>query len=437
PAKSKEVAKHKAINMEPKLDHLEREQQNYEFFESIPELPRHLAKQETVKGSQLLQPLFEFSGACAGCGETPYLKLLTQLFGDRLVVANATGCSSIYGGNLPTTPWSINREGRGPAWSNSLFEDNAEFGLGMRLSIDQQTETARVLLQRVNGALGDDLTGGLLKADQSNEEGIAQQRERVVELKKRLADIDSEDARNLNTLADALVRKSVWIVGGDGWAYDIGYGGLDHVLASNHDVNILVLDTEVYSNTGGQASKSTPRAAIAKFAASGKEVRKKDLGMLAVEYGHVYVARIAMGAQPLQTLRAFHEAESYRGPSLILAFSPCIAHGIDLSLCMSHQKDAVNCGYWPIYRYDPRMAHGKEHAFRLDSRKPSVRFQDFAMKEARFAALARSNPKQAERLFQLAQSDIDDQWHFYEQMAGIEREIPAIASEGEATAHSE
>ncbi|MCB9953063.1 MAG: pyruvate:ferredoxin (flavodoxin) oxidoreductase [Planctomycetaceae bacterium] len=437
PAKSKEVAKHKAINMEPKLDHLEREQQNYEFFESIPELPRHLAKQETVKGSQLLQPLFEFSGACAGCGETPYLKLLTQLFGDRLVVANATGCSSIYGGNLPTTPWSINHEGRGPAWSNSLFEDNAEFGLGMRLSIDQQTETACTLLKRVNGALGDDLTGGLLKADQSNEEGISQQRERVVELKKRLANIDSEDARNLNTLADALVRKSVWIVGGDGWAYDIGYGGLDHVLASNHDVNILVLDTEVYSNTGGQASKSTPRAAIAKFAASGKEVRKKDLGMLAVEYGHVYVARIAMGAQPLQTLRAFHEAESYRGPSLILAFSPCIAHGIDLSLCMSHQKDAVNCGYWPIYRYDPRMAHGKEHAFRLDSRKPSVRFQDFAMKEARFAALARSNPKQAERLFQLAQSDIDDQWHFYEQMAGIEREIPAIASEGEATAHAE
>lgn len=437
PAKSKEVAKHKAINMLPKLEHLEREQRNYEFFDSIPELPRHLAKHETVKGSQLLQPLFEFSGACAGCGETPYLKLLTQLFGDRLVVANATGCSSIYGGNLPTTPWSKNRDGRGPAWSNSLFEDNAEFGLGMRLSVDQQTETVRILLQRMGSTVGDDLTRELLKADQSTEEGIFRQRERVTELKKSLAGNATEEGQSLLALADALVRKSVWIIGGDGWAYDIGYGGLDHVLASNHDVNILVLDTEVYSNTGGQASKSTPRAAIAKFAASGKEVRKKDLGMLAVEYGHVYVARIAMGAQPLQTVRAFHEAESYRGPSLILAFSPCIAHGIDMSLCMSHQKDAVNCGYWPIYRYDPRMAHGQEHAFRLDSRKPSIRFQDFAMTEARFAALARSQPEQAERLFRLAQSDIDDQWHFYEQMAGIEREIVAIAPAGESVESSE
>lgn len=429
PARSKEVARHKAINMEPKLDYLEREQTHFAFFDSIPEVQRDLVKHETIKGSQLLQPLFEFSGACAGCGETPYLKLLTQLFGDRVVVANATGCSSIYGGNLPTTPWSQNSSGRGPAWSNSLFEDNAEFGLGMRLALDHQSDTAKSLLVQLAGTVGEDLVDEILNASQVDETEIDQQRVRVADLRNRLANLNQRAAQQLNVLADALVRKSVWIIGGDGWAYDIGFGGLDHVLASNHDVNILVLDTEVYSNTGGQASKSTPRAAIAKFAAGGKEVRKKDLGMLAVEYGHVFVAKIAMGAQPLQTVKAFHEAESYSGPSLILAYSPCIAHGIDMSKSMSHQKDAVNSGYWPIYRYDPRLAQGQEHAFRLDSRKPSIRFREFALQEARFAALVRTNPEQADRLFQLAQQDIDDQWHFYEQMAGVERDIQPIHEE--------
>jgi len=421
PAKSKEVARHKAINMEVKLAHLDRERAAFAHFLKIEEIDRARVDSETVKGSQLLEPLFEFSGACAGCGETPYLKLLTQLFGDRILVANATGCSSIYGGNLPTTPWTKNQAGRGPAWANSLFEDNAEFGLGMRLAVDQLHDYARSLVVRLEGELPAPLASGLLEADQSAEAGIDAQRERVAELKHVLAGLKDPLAQELLSVADALVRKSVWIVGGDGWAYDIGFGGVDHVLASGRNVNILVLDTEVYSNTGGQASKATPRAAVAKFAAGGKQIGKKDLGMIAVDYGNVYVAQIALGAQPLQTIRVLHEAESYPGTSLIIAYSHCIAHGIDMSTSMTHQKLAVGSGYWPLYRYDPRSAGGGEHPFRLDSRKPTVPFRKFAMEEARFAMLARANPQHAEQLLNQAQQDIDDRWHFYEQMAGVER----------------
>ncbi len=429
PAKSKEVVRHKAINMLPKDEHLQRERRRFDFFLNIPEIDRSAVRSDTVKGSQMLEPLFEFSGACAGCGETPYLKLLTQLFGDRILVANATGCSSIYGGNLPTTPWSVDRQGRGPAWSNSLFEDNAEFGLGMRLALDQKEETARLLLRSLASQLGDELVRALLEADTSDEAGIAAQRDRVARLQRKLAEIDSDEARQLRLLADVLVPRSVWIVGGDGWAYDIGFGGLDHVLASDHDVNILVLDTEVYSNTGGQASKATPRAAVAKFAASGKAQARKDLGMIAVDYGHVYVAQVAMGAQPLQTIHAFHEAASYRGPSLILAYSPCIAHGIDMSTSMSHQKELVKAAFWPLFRYDPRLAHDGGRPFRLDSRKPTVPFREIAMKEARFAMLARAKPEHAQRLFDLAQREINDRWSFYEQLAGIERSVAEIEEE--------
>ncbi|HEY3394401.1 MAG TPA: pyruvate:ferredoxin (flavodoxin) oxidoreductase, partial [Lacipirellulaceae bacterium] len=421
PAKSKEVVRHKAINMEPIGEHLARERANFDYFLDIPEFDRTKAKIDVVKGSQLLEPLFEFSGACAGCGETPYLKLMSQLFGDRAIVANATGCSSIYGGNLPTTPWTTNRQGCGPAWCNSLFEDNGEFGLGIRLSLDQQRDYAEYLVKQLAGRIGDALVQELLEADHSSEGGVIAQRERVALLKQRLGELVEPQARELASVADALVRRSVWIVGGDGWAYDIGFGGLDHVLALNRDVNILVLDTGVYSNTGGQASKATPRAAVAKFAADGKNVRKKDLGMLAVSYGNVYVAQIAMGANPNQTLKAFLEAESYHGPSLILAYSQCIAHGINMTHGMTHQKTVVQTGLWPLFRYDPRLAHAGEHPFHLDSRKPTIPFVEFAQQEARFAMVARSDPQNAQRLAALAQKDIDDQWHFYEQMAGIER----------------
>ncbi len=426
PARSKEVAKHKAINMEPKRPHLDRERENWDFFLSLPEIDRSAVRHDQVKGSQLLQPLFEFSGACAGCGETPYIKLMTQYFGDRAIIANATGCSSIFGGNLPTTPYSVDANGRGPAWSNSLFEDNAEFGLGMKLAVDAQEHLAQRLLKESASALGDDLVSSILEADQSTEDGIASVREHVDALKQKLQSATFDNSALLLSVADSLVKRSVWIMGGDGWAYDIGFGGLDHVLASNHDVNILVLDTEVYSNTGGQASKATPRAAIAKFAAGGKAIRRKDLGMIAVDYGHVYVAQVAIGANPLQTIKAFQEAESYKGPSLIIAFSPCIAHGIDMTKSMSHMKNAVNSAFWPLFRFDPREATEGKHPFRLDSRKPTMTFRDYAATEARFAALARSNPKEADRLFALAQRDINDQWHFYEQMAGVEREIPAL-----------
>ena len=344
PVKNKKEPSLKALNMMPQLPIREQERRNLSFFLELPEYDRRLVRLNSVKGSQLLQPLFEYSGACSGCGETPYIKLMSQLFGDRAVVANATGCSSIYGGNLPTTPWTFNKEGRGPSWSNSLFEDNAEFGLGFRLTIDKHTEMARELLTKLSQVLGESFVAGLLSADQSHEAGIYDQRVRVGELKERLAQIDSEDARSLLSLADCLVRTSVWIIGGDGWAYDIGFGGLDHVLASGKNVNVLVLDTEVYSNTGGQASKSTPRGAVARFAMSGKQAAKKDLGMHAISYGNVYVATVALGANDTQTVKAFLEAEAYDGPSLILAYSHCVAHGIDVATAMKNHKAAVNSG---------------------------------------------------------------------------------------------
>ena len=431
PAKSKEAVKHKAINMLSKLDHLERERANFDHFLELPEVDRTQVKIDTVKGSQLLEPLFEFSGACAGCGETPYLKLMSQHCGDRALIANATGCSSIYGGNLPTTPWSTNADGRGPTWNNSLFEDNAEFGLGLRLAIDQKREYAEYLLRQVAGLAGDDLVQALIASPQSDESQIRAQRERVDELRRRLDGADHPDAQKLAAIADVLVNRSVWIVGGDGWAYDIGFGGLDHVLTTGRNVNILVLDTGVYSNTGGQASKATPRAAIAKFAAAGKPSRKKDLGMLAVSYGNVYVAQIAMGSNPAQSLRAFREADSYPGPSLILAYSHCIAHGVNMTTAMSHQKDVVQTGFWPLFRYDPRDARAGKHPFHLDSRKPTMKFKKMAMQEARFAMLMRTDPEHAEHMFELAQKDIDDQWHYYEQMAGVERDIVDAWEEAE------
>jgi pyruvate-ferredoxin/flavodoxin oxidoreductase len=429
PAKSKEVVRHKAINMEPQANHLAQERANFDFFLGIPQLDRTQPKIDTIKGCQLLEPLFEFSGACAGCGETPYLKLMSQLFGERAIVANATGCSSIYGGNLPTTPWTTNAQGRGPAWCNSLFEDNGEFGLGIRLAIDKQREYAEHLLKKLAPNLEAGLAPALLQSRQADEQSIAEQRERVRRLKQQLSGLKSAEARELATLADVLVCRSVWIVGGDGWAYDIGFGGLDHVLTTGRDVNILVLDTGVYSNTGGQASKATPRAAVAKFAADGKASRRKDLGMLAVSYGNVYVAQVAMGANPLQTLKAMHEAESYRGPSLILAYSQCIAHGINMTHGMTHQRDVVQSGLWPLYRYDPRLAHEGTRPFHLDSRKPTMPFAQFAPLEARFAMGLRADPQRADQLIALAQQDIDDQWHYYEQMAGVEREI--VAQNGE------
>ena len=423
PAKSKEVAKHKAINMEDKTPHLETERTNFDFFLELPEVDRTATKVDTVKGSQLLQPLFEFSGACSGCGETPYLKLMSQLFGDRVMIGNATGCSSIYGGNLPTTPYSVNAAGRGPTWNNSLFEDTAEFGLGLRLAVNQKREYAEYLLRQLSSVVGDTLVAELLGATTEDEASILAQRARIEQLRTKLAASDHVDAVKLLAISDVLVDRSVWIVGGDGWAYDIGFGGLDHILTTGLNVNILVLDTGVYSNTGGQMSKATPRGAVAKFAAGGKPARKKDLGMLAVSYGNVYVAQIAMGANPNQTLKAFREAESYPGPSLILAYSQCIAHGINMETGMSHQKDVVQSGFWPLYRYDPREARAGTQPFRLDSRKPNKPFKELAMTEGRFAMLARSNPEHAEYLFDLAQRDIDDRWHYYEQMAGVEREI--------------
>jgi pyruvate-ferredoxin/flavodoxin oxidoreductase len=424
PAKSKEVVKHKAIDMEPKLEHLDRERENFDFFLEIPPHDRRDVKIASIKGSQMLEPLFEFSGACSGCGETPYLKLLTQMYGDRILVANATGCSSIYGGNLPTTPWSMDESGRGPAWSNSLFEDNAEFGLGMRLALDHQKNYARRLLERLAPEVGEDLARGLLDDREEDEAAIHDQRGRVAELRSRLRAIDSDDARNLTAVADALVRKSVWIVGGDGWAYDIGFGGVDHVLATGRDVNLLVLDTQVYSNTGGQASKATPRGAVAKFAAAGKQRGRKDLGLFASDYGDVYVAQIALGADNAQTIKAFSEAESWHGPSLLIAYSTCIAHGIDMSTSMSHQKGAVQSGFWPLYRYDPRMATEGERPWQLDSSKPSLPLKDFQSKEARFAMLARSRPQEYEALQKLAQADAEERWRFYEQLAGVERKVP-------------
>ena len=418
PAKDKANPEHKSLDSLSKADHYDREREGWDFFLTIPEIDRALVHPETVKGSQMLQPLFEFSGACSGCGETPYLKLLTQLFGDRLLVANATGCSSIYGGNLPTTPWTKNADGRGPAWSNSLFEDNAEFGYGMRLALDQQGEQARRLLGELDGRIPAELKEALGSTDQYDEAGIAAQRQHVAELQEILAGLDEPAAKRLATLADALVKKSVWIVGGDGWAYDIGFGGLDHVLASGRNVNVLVLDTEVYSNTGGQASKSTPRGAVAKFAAGGKHTAKKDLGLIAAGYGNVYVAQVALGADNPQTVKAFAEAESYDGPSLIIAYSHCIAHGIEMATAMAHQKEAADSGYWPLYRYDPRVPH----PFQLDSRPPKIPVAEFTAKENRFAILARANPSEAAELAAAEQHDVDERWRVYEQLADVEHD---------------
>ena len=435
PARSKTDTSHKAIQMAPAAAHRDLERERWDVFRAIPALDRGLLPHDTIKGSQVLEPLFEFSGACGGCGETPYIRLVSQLFGDRMIVANATGCSSIYGGNLPTTPWTVNASGRGPAWSNSLFEDNAEFGLGMRLGIDAQQEQARRLVERLGPRLDGGLVEGLLTAVQDDEAGIELQRERVTRLRDALATIDGVDAlpaRHLLAIAGDLVRRGVWIIGGDGWAYDIGFGGLDHVLSSGRNVNILVLDTEVYSNTGGQASKSTPRGAVAKFAAAGKRTGKKDLGAIARSYGDVYVAQISMGANDAQTTKALLEADAWPGPSLVIAYSTCIAHGIDMATSMAHQKDAVRSGYWPLYRFHPSEIEGG-HPFKLDSVAPTIPIAEFAASEARFAVLQRTHPERAAELALLAQADADERWHYYQGLAGIERTVPHIehqASEG-------
>jgi len=434
PAKNKTQVKLKAINMAPQAPLREPERANWDFFLKLPELDRRKLKVGSIPQQQLQQPLFEFSGACAGCGETPYVKLVSQLFGDRMIVANATGCSSIYGGNLPTTPWTVNAEGRGPAWCNSLFEDNAEFGLGYRLSIDKQNQFARELVQRLAPQLGDDLVTGILNAVQTDEAGIYEQRQRVEALKRKLAGIAAPEAKLLLPIADLLVKKSVWIIGGDGWAYDIGFGGLDHVLASGRNVNVLVLDTEVYSNTGGQMSKSTPRSAVAKFAAGGKPAGKKDLGLIAMTYGNVYVASVAMGARDEHTLRAFLEAESYDGPSLIIAYSHCIAHGINMTTGMQNQKAAVNAGQWLLYRFDPRRAAKNENPLQLDSRKPSLPVSQYLLMENRFKMLTKSKPDRAKVLFKMAQEDVETRFRFYEYLAARKfAPEPAAAPAGEAT----
>ncbi len=436
PVKNKSEARLKAINMVPQPPLRAPEKENWEFLLEIPELDRRKIKVGTIRQQQVQEPLFEFSGACSGCGETPYVKLVSQLFGDRAVVANATGCSSIYGGNLPTTPWAKNTDGRGPAWSNSLFEDNAEFGLGFRVSIDKQTEFAQELLRRVAGNVGEELATAIITAKQKDESDIYDQRQRVDVLKERLHKLNSPEAKQLLVLADMLVKKSVWIVGGDGWAYDIGYGGLDHVLASGRNVNILVLDTEVYSNTGGQASKSTPRAAVAKFAAGGKPGPKKDLGLMAMTYGNVYVASVAMGAKDEHTLKAFLEAEAYDGPSIIIAYSSCIAHGIDMKTSMSDQKIAVESGQWLLYRYHPERAMIGENPLALDSRAPSRKVQEWLLQQTRFKMLTKSKPEDAERLWKAAQKDVETRFHMYEYMASRkpEQSVPAKEEAAKPTA---
>jgi pyruvate-ferredoxin/flavodoxin oxidoreductase len=428
PAKSKSQANHKAINMMPQPPLRAAERENWQFFTALPEMDRRNIKINSIRQQQVQQPLFEFSGACSGCGETPYLKLLSQLFGDRSLIANATGCSSIYGGNLPTTPWSKNPDGRGPAWSNSLFEDNAEFGLGMRVALDKQVEYALELLVRLSPELGDDLVASLINADQVDEAGIFLQRERVSLLKTKLQKSSNPEAAYLLSLADVLVKKDVWIVGGDGWAYDIGFGGLDHVLASGRNVNVLVLDTEVYSNTGGQMSKSTPRGAVAKFASGGKAAPKKDLGLIAMSYGNIYVARVAMGAKDEHTLRAFLEAEAYNGPSLIIAYSHCIAHGIDMTTGMQNQKAAVDSGQWLLYRYNPDRAGQGENPLTLDSRAPKIPVSKYREMENRFKMLNFSKPTVARELAELAQADVDQRWALYEYMAN------RVAHNGKETA---
>lgn len=433
PAKDKTEIKRKSINMAPAEEHRDVERERWDFFRSIPELERSLIGHDSVKNSQLLEPLFEFSGACSGCGETPYLKLLTQLFGSRLVVANATGCSSIYGGNLPTTPWSQTGDGRGPAWSNSLFEDNAEFGLGMRLGIEHHQSEARRLALELADDIGADIVEAILANTHATEDGVDEQRRRITDLSARLIKIDSEPARRLAAIADELTSTSTWIVGGDGWAYDIGFGGVDQVLSSGRNVNLLVLDTEVYSNTGGQASKATPLGAIAKFATAGKNTGKKDLGDVARQYGNVYVAQVAIGGSDIQTVKALMEADAWDGPSLVIAYSTCIAHGIDMTTSMTHQKQAVKSGYWPLYRYRPSTDE-HEHPFHLDSAAPSIPLREFALQEARYAMLARSHPERSDMLLNLAQDAIDERWRYYEQLSSVERRIPSVHHDGVETA---
>jgi pyruvate-ferredoxin/flavodoxin oxidoreductase len=427
PAKDKSNPKHKSIDMHPQEPLRDAERENYAFFLDLPEPDRTRPRVLDVKTTQFFQPLFEYSGACAGCGETPYLKLLTQLFGDRILMANATGCSSIYGGNLPTTPYTSNRDGRGPAWSNSLFEDNAEFGMGMRLALDSHRETARELLTRQVPGIPGDLVNALLTADQSGEAGIAAQRERVASLKFLLAGRSDPEAARLSLLADYLVKKGVWIVGGDGWAYDIGYGGLDHVLASGRDVNVLVLDTEVYSNTGGQQSKATPLGASAKFAAAGKETPKKDLGLMAMSYGNIYVARIAFGAKDAQTVKAFLEAEAYPGPSLIIAYSHCIAHGYDMAFGAEQQKLAVDSGVWPLYRFDPRRIEAGQPPLQLDSGAPKIRVEQYMKNENRFRILERLGTDRARGLASAAQREAERRFQLYQQLSSISAGKPAAA----------
>ena len=419
PIRDKADPQRKALNMVPIKSRLKVERQNWDYFLELPEFDRTGLKETTLKGAMVMQPLFEFSGACVGCGETPYIKLATQLFGDRMLIANATGCSSIYGGNLPTTPYTTNPEGRGPAWSNSLFEDNAEFGLGMRVAIDKQAEHATELLKTLSAELGEELVDAILGTEQHNEAEIFEQRERVADLKQRLDTIDNIDAKTLGGIIDYLVKKSVWLIGGDGWAYDIGYGGIDHVLASGRNVNILVLDTEVYSNTGGQTSKATPLGAVAKFSAADKPMIKKDLAMMAMAYGDVYVAQVAYGAKDIQVLRAFLEAESFDGPSLIIAYSPCIAHGIDLANNLRQQQLAVNAGHWGLFRYDPRKAARGENPLHLDSREPNIPYRDFAMSETRFAVLERTHPEAAQRFMAAAQNQTRSKFHLYQQLAAL------------------
>ncbi len=419
PAKNKSEVKLKAINMVQQEPIRARERACWDFFLSLPETDRDRVNHGLVKDVQLLRPLFEFSGACAGCGETPYIKLVSQLFGDRAYIGNATGCSSIYGGNLPTTPWAVNAEGRGPAWSNSLFEDNAEFGMGMRVTIDKQEEFALELVKRLESAIGGALAGALLAADQSTEAGINAQRARVAELKKKLAGAAAPEAKTLLGVADFLVRKSVWIIGGDGWAYDIGYGGLDHVLASGRNVNILVLDTEVYSNTGGQCSKSTPRAAVAKFAAAGKPTGKKDLTLMAMTYGTAYVARVALGANDGHTVKTFLEAEAYDGPSLIVAYSHCIAHGYNLSMGLEQQKAAVQSGHFPLFRFNPNLRAEGKNPFQLDSKDPSLPLDKYIYNETRYKMLSLSQPEAAKRLLEEAEGDVQTRWRLYQYLAAM------------------
>ena len=426
PAKNKQETRLKAINMEDQLPLREKERANWDFFLNLPELDRTKVNVTKVKDSQFLEPLFEFSGACSGCGETPYVKLVSQLFGDRAIIANATGCSSIYGGNLPTTPWAANKEGRGPVWSNSLFEDNAEFGFGYRLAIDKHNEQAIELLKKLSSDIGTGLVDDIISADQKDEAGIYEQRERINLLNKKLNDLlnagsngNTEIIKNLLSLSDYLTKKSVWIMGGDGWAYDIGYGGLDHVIAAGKNVNILVLDTEVYSNTGGQMSKATPRAAVAKFAAAGKPGRKKDLGLMAMAYGNVYVAKVAMGANDTQTLRAFLEAEAYDGPSIIIAYSHCIAHGINMEKGMENQKAAVDTGYWQLYRYNPGLIKEGKNPFKLESKGLKIPFKDYAYMETRYKMLTKSHPERASRLIKEAQQDVVEKWQEYERLVDV------------------